>query len=365
VIDMVGRVAAVVGAELRVETAAPARAHWEQAPLVLVGADAVQDPVPRPRRDGVVLVALAPAGSPVPERLWRDAVEIGAERVAVLPEAESWLASRMTEAVESVGTPGQAIGVIGGRGGAGASVLAAALAVTAGTWGTSTVLVDADPWGGGIDLVLGAEDVPGLRWPDLASVRGWLPPGPLTAALPQVDGVAVLSWDRGGSDRVPAEAVHAVVSSAVRVAELVVVDLPRTLDETASPAVRLCDLVLVVVPAEVRATAAAGRVVSAVRSLVPEVGVVVRGPAPARLSASAIAETLDARLVGELRAEPGLGAALDRGEPPALRGRGPLGSLCRRILAETLPFGPGRHRPGGALLTDPARGRDDGTGAGR
>ena len=48
---------------------------------------------------------------------------------------------------------GAVIAVIGGRGGAGASVFATALAHSA----TEALLVDLDPWGGGIDLLLGAE----------------------------------------------------------------------------------------------------------------------------------------------------------------------------------------------------------------
>ena len=61
---------------------------------------------------------------------------------------------------------GAAVAVVGGCGGAGASVLAAALAVTAVRHGGRALLVDCDPLGGGLDLVLGAEHVAGLRWPD-------------------------------------------------------------------------------------------------------------------------------------------------------------------------------------------------------
>ena len=62
--------------------------------------------------------------------------------------------------------------------------------------GLRAVLVDGDPLGGGIDLVLGGEDVPGVRWPDLAGARGRVPPADLAAALPEVDALHVLSWDR-------------------------------------------------------------------------------------------------------------------------------------------------------------------------
>jgi hypothetical protein len=62
--------------------------------------------------------------------------------------------------------------------------------------------------------------------------------------------------------------------------------------------------------------------------------VVVRGPAPGGLKASEVAQALGLPLAGSLRAEPGLPAALERGQPPARDGRGPLAALCRRLLGE-------------------------------
>ncbi|SIP66800.1 conserved hypothetical protein [Mycobacterium tuberculosis] len=35
-------------------------------------------------------------------------------------------------------------------------------------------MVDLDPWAGGIDLLVGGETAPGLRWPDLALQGGRL-----------------------------------------------------------------------------------------------------------------------------------------------------------------------------------------------
>ena len=49
------------------------------------------------------------------------------------------------------------------------------------------LLVDADPWSGGIDLVVGSEDEPGLRWPDLALERGRIDMAALRQALPGRD----------------------------------------------------------------------------------------------------------------------------------------------------------------------------------
>jgi len=78
------------------------------------------------------------------------------------------------------------IGVVGGTGGSGASVLAAALSVSSARRGHSTVLVDADPMSGGLDLVLGCENLTGARWQHLTDVTGVLAADDLRTALPSI-----------------------------------------------------------------------------------------------------------------------------------------------------------------------------------
>ena len=226
--------------------------------------------------------------------------------------------------------------VVGGRGGAGASTLVAALGVAGMRLGLSPVLVDGDPLGGGLDLVLGGEDCPGLRWPDLAGARGRVVPGDLAAALPEVEQLHVLSWDRGDVLEVPPEAMESVLQAAVRAAGLVVVDLPRRPDAASRVALARAERTYLVVPAEVRAVAAAGRVVQAHAGLTPSLEVVVRGPAPSALEPATVAGALGLPLAGWCRPEPGLAAALDRGEPPGRR-RGPLATLSRRLLTGLAP----------------------------
>ena len=111
------------------------------------------------------------------------------------------------------------------------------------------------------------------------------------------------------------------------------VDLPRQLGAAALEALALSTLTLVVVPAQVRAASAAARVIAAVRPLATDVRLVVRGPSPSGLDAELIADSLGVPLDGELRPEPGLDADIDRGLPPARRGRGPLAAYCSRVLA--------------------------------
>lgn len=223
------------------------------------------------------------------------------------------------------------IAVTGGCGGAGASVLAAALARTAASL-LPTLLVDCDRLGGGADLLLGAENEPGLRWPQLALARGSLMPGSLTELLPLIDGVRVLAWDREPAPSpVSAETVVAVMAAARQEADLVVLDLPRVLDPAVRAAAETADLTLLVVPTTVRSVSSARRSVEALADCCADVLLVVR---TGYLSPAQVSAALDRPVAGELRPEPGLDDALRRGEPPGLRRRGPLARFCRSFLTE-------------------------------
>jgi Mrp family chromosome partitioning ATPase len=92
--------------------------------------------------------------------------------------------------------PAASSAFMGGSGGVGATTLAAGLAFVAART-QRTMLIDADPRSGGLDLLLGAERTPGWRWPRLATARGHL--GDLTGQLPSIDGIDLLSMARGES----------------------------------------------------------------------------------------------------------------------------------------------------------------------
>lgn len=331
-LDDLLRLAAAAGAEVEVAgDAGAARGRWSAAPLVVVGDDQAEPVLAAhpPRRSRVLVV-----GRDVDEATWRRAVGLGAERVVCLPAEESVLIEALADAVDGGGSQALVIGTVGGRGGAGASVLATGLAMTGSRRGQATMLVDADPYGGGIDLMLGAEHSGGLRWPDLAETRGRVGGSTLRDHLPEPHGLTVLSWDRGDVLSVPAEAVRAVALAAGRAWDLVVIDLPRRMDLPTEEALARCTCVLLVVPAEVRAVAAASRVATGLGMIAADVRAVVRGPAPSGLRGAEVAAALGLPLAAELDSEPGLVAALERGEPPARSGRGPLAQACERLLDE-------------------------------
>lgn len=93
------------------------------------------------------------------------------------------------------------------------------------------MLVDGDPLGGGIDVLLGGEESEGLRWPDFARSKGRVGGGALEESLPALHGLRVLSWGRGDEVVVPPQAMRSVLAAARRLGGVVVVDLPRRVDE--------------------------------------------------------------------------------------------------------------------------------------
>lgn len=252
----VERIVAAAGRQLSVaRDAGEAGPLWEAASAVLVGSDVLELPVPR--RAPAVLVGLSGDG----ERLWELAAAIGAERVAVLPDAGTWLAEFLSRS-DAPDPGGHVMGITGGCGGAGATTAAIWLAQAAAGAGERVLLIDADPQGGGLELALAAEDVPGLRWPDLAEASGSIDPDQLYAALPEAGGFSFLSWPGtrqrpGGVD--PA-AVSGVLDAARRGYELVLLDIGRGRDILRAFAWE-CDRIFLVLPAQLRAAVASARLV--------------------------------------------------------------------------------------------------------
>jgi secretion/DNA translocation related CpaE-like protein len=327
-LDDLLRLLAAAGTEAELATDGPAlrRAHRE-APLVLVAADVLGSAALRslPRRPGVVVVGTGE----LPPAEWAAAVELGAERVVVLPQDEAWLLARVSTAVRVPVERGWLVAVGGSCGGAGASTVATALALTA---APRVLLVDGDPWGGGLDLVLGAERAEGLRWPALTGLRGRVAGDALLAALPEIRGVHVLSASREEARPVPQEALLAVVEAARSVGCAVVLDLPRAAGREGSNVLADADLAVLVVPGRLRATTAARLLVEAPDSSWSAAHLVV-GRVAGGLSRDEVAQVVGRPVVAELPHDRGAVPRGERGEPPDVAARSPLGGVARRILA--------------------------------
>jgi secretion/DNA translocation related CpaE-like protein len=341
-LDDLLRLAAAGGTEVDVAAdPSAARARHPGAPFVLIGADQTVACLRArlPRRSRMIIVG----HGEIDDTVWESAELIGAEHVVVLPTAESWLVEQFTRRAATAGPAARTVAVIGGRGGAGASILATGLATTAVRAGHRTLLLDADPLGGGLDLALGWEQRDGLRWRSLADADGRVDPQSLIKALPSRGDLVLLSFDRkpGEPTDIPAEAMAATMDAARRGRDVIVADLPRRLDDAAVVALENADRALLVVPAEVRAAASAERTAKAVAQHCADVAVVVRGPAPGRLRARDIVHALKLPLAGTLRPDPAMCHALEFGTPPAADGKGPLAELCRRLVDELLR-GPGQ-----------------------
>jgi secretion/DNA translocation related CpaE-like protein len=342
--DAIDRVAAAVGVRVvHVGCCAPvSRKTWSAAAAVVLDEAAVEECARAglPRRAHVIVVT----GSEPPSATWAAAIEIGARHLLRLPVQERDLVRELADAAESVrdnSARGEAVAVIGGRGGAGASLFAAALAQVA----TDPLLVDLDPWGGGIDLLIGGETTPGVRWPDLALQGGRLTWSAVREALPRHRGISMLSGTRR-SYELDFRAVDAVIDAGRRGGATVVCDVPRRLTDAAQTALDTADLVVVVSPCDVRACAATATIASLLITINPNVGLVVRGPSPGGLRAEEVAEIAAVPLLASMRPYPRLAEQLEHGGLRLGR-RSALAAAARRVLA-LLPARPAAQTEGRA-----------------
>jgi secretion/DNA translocation related CpaE-like protein len=329
-LDEVLRLAAAVGCDVeRAPDLTSAGRAWARAPLVLIDEEVIEGDVELPRRPEVLLVT---KGSPAAST-WERAFAAGVQQVLSLPDAETALVGALADIAEGPIVPGGCVvGVIGGRGGAGASVFAAALGLAAGEDGA--LLVDCDPLGGGLDLLLGAESSEGARWPGLRLDGGRISMTALRAALPEHTHrhgrFSFISCDREG-DGPGCDAIASVVDAGRRAGKVVVCDLPRHLDAGVSPVVERADLIVLVVPAEVRACVSARRVVDGLGDRADRVKLVVRGPAPGGLAPQDAAETVRVPLLTSMAPERHLERYVENGEFTP-RMRGPLLTAARMVL---------------------------------
>ncbi|MGF6888507.1 secretion/DNA translocation related CpaE-like protein [Nocardia sp. GAS34] len=339
--EEVRRIAAAADCRLAEHSMPVGRYAWSEAALVILDTAAARDCVVAgyPRRPGTILVSEGEPGV----AQWEAAVAGGAESVLGLPAAADRLIEAFAEPVRHTAGGGTVVAVVGAGGGAGASILACAVALTAAAarFRSGTLLVDGDPLGGGLDLLLGVESVAGLRWPDLVIEDGRVSASTLRDALPSAaPGLCVLASGRPTADAAPEEigpgAVRAVLEAGRAGANLVVCDVSRERGPHADQMLDDADLVVLVASARLHSIAAARAAAARIRSRNPNQGLIVRGPAPGGVRGAEVAEALGLPLLAAVRAQPGLAGQLER--TGLAVPRGPLRTAAEAVLA-VLPGG--------------------------
>lgn len=246
---------------------------------------------------------------------------------------------------------GRVVMVLAAGGGLGASTVSLALAARLAEDCERVVVVDTDRLGGGLDVLAGLEEEPGLRWEDLDELDGQVDAEALMARLPQRDGVAVLGY--AGLRHASTVSCHgsrpSVSTVVAALAELtdVVVDTGRTSPELAELA-RLADRVVLLVAPGLRCLAAgralvellagdrARRGASGQHDPVDPVQVWVRARRPSRLVRELVQEALGVEEVEVLADDPSVPRDADHGEIPG-RGRGRLATVVGRLAVGLEP----------------------------
>lgn len=306
---------------------------WLTAPLVLVGADLAPALVrlSPPRRGSVVLAVWE--GGPV--TVYRQALELGAQRVAELPGGETALVEVLADLVDPAHAKGVTLGVIGGCGGAGATTFACALGQLAAGAGPA-LLVDADPGGPGLDRVLGVEAGSGVRWEDLQQSTGRLSARALRDAVPSRGRVGVLTWRSGHPEQVPAAVVRETLSAARRGHDVVVVDLPRCGDARTEELIARVDRLVVLTAPTVPGVAATVRLCRRYPDTTRHLVMRGRGPTVVELVAATGVPVVTV-MSGQRR----VGERVDLGLGPLPAARGPLRRAAAEVLAAVEPLGSG------------------------
>jgi cellulose biosynthesis protein BcsQ len=182
--------------------------------------------------------------------------------------------------------PAPCVAVFGGCGGAGASTVAAGLARSALHSGRTVVLVDGDPLGGGLETILADDLTTGRHRPETGG---------------RETGLSLLTCARPDGTPIPPDSMGHALRAMAPSAELIVVDLPRTLGDSTRLAAAYATHCLLVAPVAERALVSAHRTLTQLGPLGPRPGLVARLPARDLLSPQRLAELLRLPLSGVLK----------------------------------------------------------------
>ena len=316
---------------------------WRSASCVIVGADraALVASLGLAARPGVHLVGVDR------DELLSWSVPLDAS-VVVLPDQRMLLATVLDPRLDDGVGPALLVRVVGASGGVGASTLAAGLAHAGARRSLGAVVVELDPCGGGLDLLLGAESVPGWRWNDLRGASGRIES--LAGHLPGVSGVDVLAMSRPvfslprprlrrAEGAVPGlgpvapspDAVRTVVAALTRSHRLVVLDaghLPGGVGDQWTGT-----RTLAVVAAHPRGIVAASARLA--QLAVPDVSLVVRAGPGRDLDPDTVGRALGCPVAGVVHDDRRLPASEAVGDPPG-RAHGRFRREVERFLTAVI-----------------------------
>ncbi|WP_163548089.1 septum site-determining protein Ssd [Candidatus Frankia nodulisporulans] len=247
------------------------RQGWVSAPLVVVGMDRAAACLaaglpPRPR---LVLIGDRTAN----KRVWEYGADLGADHVLFLPAAAGWLTAAFAEFCDADRTPCATIGVVAGRRGSGSSTLSVALALAALRNDLRTMLIDADPRGGGLEPGFTCL-IPAVR--DGGGKLGIDPGAGLPAGGERRGELSVITWDEQAGPELSSLAMTDLLATAHATSDLAVVDLPWQPDDAAAVAVAACRTVLLLVRANPQSVMTARRVATAISRHCADVRAVIR-----------------------------------------------------------------------------------------
>jgi len=248
---------------------------------------------------------------------------------------------------------GRLIAVIGSRGGAGASCLAASMAQAFHRQTQSCVLVDLCDIGAGIEVLLGIEGEPGARWPEMAAARGDVDGSELVLALPQWQGVPVLSVSRHQQTPVPEEVVLDVCAGLIRNGAVVVADIPAP--ASWNPAIRAlladADQVMIATPDSTVGLAGAMAVALALDGIGEALGssttrrrraaqtdqaVALRTRSGSRVSETDVAKLVGRPVMVRFREDRNLPSAIELGAGPSTKSAKHLTRAGQSIVNEVI-----------------------------
>jgi pilus assembly protein CpaE len=259
----------------------------------------------------------------------RAALGSGARGFYVWPDEREALArdaKRATRALEPApGTPGRVVAVYGPRGGAGVTFLAANLAAACAARGASTVLVDLDPFFADVTCAIGVPPTSEVTTvADLVPVLDELTQDHLERVLyahPAGFRALLGPPEPSLAAALPAEYAARAVELLRTEADVVILHLPRALDEACRGALELADEVLLVVSLDVLSFRAAHRALTYLGGLglTPRCRLVVNRAAPGDVVPDDVERVFGLRPLAILKHDRAIPRAMNRGELVARR----------------------------------------------